>query len=602
MAKQPNSIEQIKQVWSAAWPEAVAVWNPYVTLREPTWCLASRDAHLEGLTSSFAMIRLTDHRIVIDLESVRTNRVENCALQILAHEIGHHVLIPANRYDNIGVFRRMRLALAGIEDRVPFVANLYSDLIINDALQRIHRLDMASVYMKIQQGADISSSLYMWYMRTYEYLWGLGRGVLSGKKQSPQIDADASLAASLIRSYARSWLDGAGRFAMLAYPYLIEDSEYNKARKELAKYLDAEKSGEGSEVAGGMAEIDESILEGIVDPRAEALDDRIKADSGGDLAGEGEGKERTKPSSSDQKSLLGGTGPRQRYLEPGVYIDMMRQVDPTADDNKLIIRYYRDIAMPYLVPFPVEESLPLAELLPEGTEQWEPGDPVEELDWFETTVTSPVVVPGITTRRRVYTEDVDAPSKPQSYNLYVGIDCSGSMRNPRYNFSWPICAGTIVSLSALRAGAKVMGCLSGEPGSFLETDGFVKSEHDVLNVLTSYLGTGYAYGIPRLQTPHLDKVKRKTHLLIVSDDDIFSMLQATGPDGSLNYDIAERALLRAGGGGTFVLHSSSSWHSEGVKKLEKMGWAVHYVTKEEEMVEFARAFARQFYNKTGKRA
>ncbi|MBU1108761.1 MAG: hypothetical protein KKB51_18945 [Candidatus Riflebacteria bacterium] len=592
MAKSRSKTTDIRQVWADAWSEAVTLWNPYVTLREPTWCLSTPAAKTEGLVGSFAMIRLTDHRIVIDLESVSAYKVEDCALQILAHEIGHHVLIPANRYDNIGLFRRMRLALAGIENRVPFVANLYGDIIINDTLQRMHGLDMASVYQKIQQNADIASPMHIWYMRTYEYLWGLKRGMLSGKKQSPQIDADASLAASLIRSYARNWLDGAGRFAMLAYPYLIADEEYDKARSELSRYLDAEKSGEGSEVSGGMAEIDESILDGIVDPRSEAMGSGEEAENEA---------EDSKPVASDAKSLKGGTGPRQRYLEPGAYIDMMRQVDPSADENKLIIRYYRDIALPYLVPFPVEESSPLSELLPEGTDQWESGDPLEELDWFESTIISPVVIPGVTTRSRVYTVDTDTPSKPQPYNLYVGIDCSGSMHNPRHNFSWPICAGTIVSLSALRAGAKVMSCLSGEPGSFLETDGFVLSEKEVLTVLTSYLGTGYAYGIPRLETHHLVKVKRKTHLMIVSDDDIFSMLQAVSPSGVPNYAVAEQALVRAGGGGTFVLHSRAQWHNADVDRLEKMGWTVHYVTNEEEMLAFAHAFARKFYDNSGKR-
>lgn len=581
----------VRQFWSAAWLKAVAVWNPYVLLREPTWCLSAKDARKEGLSGSFAMIRLTDHRIVIDFESVCAYKVEDFALQILAHEIGHHVLIPANRYDNVGLFRRMRLALAGIEDRVPFVANLYSDIIINDTLQRVNGLDMASVYRKIQEGADIASPLHVWYMRIYEYLWGLSRGALSGKNQSPAIDADASLGASLIRSYARSWLDGAGRFAMLAYPYLIEDAEYAKARGELSRYLDSEKSGEGSEIAGGMAEIDESILEGIVDPRSEAL-------SGGK---EAETDKNAKPAAAEGKSLTGGTGPRQRYLQPGTYIDLMRQVDPSADENQLIIRYYRDIALPFLVPFPVEESFPLAELLPEGTDLWEPGDPIEELDWFETAITSPVIVPGITTRSRVYSPDTDVSAKPQPYNLYVGIDCSGSMNNPKLNFSWPICAGTIVSLSALRAGAKVMACLSGEPGSFLETKGFVQSDNEVLAVLTSYLGTGYAYGIPRLETKHIDQVKGKTHLLIVSDDDIFSMLQGKSPDGRVNFDIAEQALIRAGGGGTFILHAPSSWRNNEIIRLQKMGWVVHFVTNEEEMVAFARAFALQFYNDHGKR-
>lgn len=576
--------------WSAAWSVALTIWNPYVLLREPTWCFSTNDAKKEGLAGSFAMIRLTDHRIVIDLESVRSYKVEDCALQILAHEIGHHVLIPANRYDNIGLFRRMRLALVGIEDRVPFVANLYSDIVINDTLQRINGLDMVSVYRKIQDGADINSSVHVWYMRIYEYLWGLNRGTLSGKKQTAMIDADASLAASIIRSYARNWLDGAGRFAMLAYPYLIADAEYAKARGELSQYLDSEKSGEGSEIAGGMAGIDEAILEGIVDPRSEAM--------GGEQTLE---EDTSKPDRAEKKSIEGGTGPRQRYLQPGAYIDLMRQVDPSADENLLIMRYYRDIALPYLVPFPLEESSPLAEVLPEGTDQWEPGDPIDELDWFETAMVSPVIVPGFTTRSRVYSIDTDSSAKPQAFNLYVGIDCSGSMNNPKHNFSWPICAGAIVSLSALRAGAMVMACLSGEPGSFLETRGFVQTDNEVLSVLTSYLGTGYAYGIPRLETEHIEKVKGKTHLLIVSDDDIFSMLQAKSPAGGENFEIAEQALIRAGGGGTFVLHSRSGWHRKEVKRLQKMGWVIHFVTNEEEMVTFARAFAAQFYDNPGKR-
>ena len=146
-----------------------------------------------------------------------------------------------------------------------------------------------------------------------------------------------------------------------------------------------------------------------------------------------------------------------------------------------------------------------------------------------------------------------------------------------------------------------MSCLSGEPGPFLETPGFVKSESDVLTVLTSYLGTGYAYGISRLKTPYLEKVKGKTHLLIVSDDDIFSMLQAKDSDGRQNYETAEMALQRAGGGGTFVLHSRPGWHKEDVERLQKMGWVVHYVTAESEMLDFARAFADRFYRRKEKK-
>ncbi len=570
----------------------MAIWNPYVMLREPVWCFNQTEAKKEGMQDCFAMIRLSDHRIVIDLESALKNHVEDCALEILAHEIGHHVLIPANRYDNAGLFKRMRLGLAGIEDRAPLVANLYSDLIINDCLQRIHGLNMAQIYEKIQIGNDLTSPLFQWYMRTYEYLWSLPRTTISGKKQSPQIDADASLAASLVRSYARDWLAGAGRFAMLAYPYLIAENEHNQARKELRIFLDAEKAGEGAEVSGGMAQIDEGILDDIVDPRNEVLDNAQQKENA-----------TTKKKNSNftpESSQNGGDGPRQQYMSPGVYIDLMRQVDPAADENKLINRYYRDIAMPWLIPFPVDESSPLSELLPEGTDLWEPGDPIEEIDWFETTTASTVIIPGLTTRSRVYGEDQDASVNPSPFNLYIGIDCSGSMRNPRHNFSWPVCAGTIMALSALRARARVMCCLSGEPGGYLETEGFSKNENEVLTVLTSYIGSGYAYGIPRLQSPFLQKSKEKTHLLIVSDDDIFSMLSAQAPDKRINYEVAEEALHRAEGGGTFVLHSRRQWRTEEIERLKKMGWHIHFVTNEAEMVAFARAFAHQHYNKSRK--
>ncbi len=601
MAENRFAPEELRAQWQKAWPEAVKIWNPYVTLREPVWCLKTNQAKGEGLEGSFAMIRLSDHRIVIDLEMVHREKVGEFALQILAHEIGHHVFVPANLYDNAGLVSRMRLALSGIESRVPLVANLYGDILINDRLQRGMGLDMAAVYQRLQQDSTSNSLLFTWYMRTFEYLWGLKRGFISGPNQSPQVDADASLAAALVRSYARSWLKGAARFALLAYPYLIEDKEYEKAAKSFTALRDADKSGAGAEVVGGFAEIDEAMLEEVVDPRSEALEgleELIDEKSGEDSADAGK---RRKPAVFNGKALIGGAGPGQRYQEPGVYLDLMRQVDPQADENKLINRYYREIAMPHLVPFPVEESAPLAEMLPEGTDEWQPGDPVEELDWFETTMVSPVIIPGVTTRSRVYSPDFDVPSRQQPYNLYVGIDCSGSMNNPRFRFSWPICAGAIVSLSALRVGARVMACLSGEPGSFMETDGFETSEEKVLTVLTSYLGTGYAYGIPRLQTPHLKEIKGKTHLLIVSDDDIFSMLQAAAPGGGLNFDIAESALNRAGGGGTFVLHSREHYHKNELARLRKMGWGVYFVADERQMLSFARAFANQFYRRTNRK-
>ncbi|WP_207534807.1 hypothetical protein [Desertivirga arenae] len=577
-----TTTDQLKLSWQSYWDKARYLWSPFVKLREPVWCLTSAEAKKEGLAGSFAMIRLTDHRIVIDLQEVMKLEVGDYALQVLAHEIGHHIYTPANLHDNAVLLSRIQWGLAGIENRTAFVANIYSDFLINDMLQRSKGLDMASVYIKVNRGVTFSK-LWTLIMRTYEYLWRLNRRELtmSSHFESQEIDADASLLASLIRSYSKNWLDGAGRFTALVYPYILEDEDYRKSRESLIVYLDAETAGMNGGIIAGITEIDDEAVSGNVDPRREALglkDDDTKANGGGLGI-----------------SLRGGTGPKQRYLEPSIYIDLLSKINPSLTEQELLNNYYREIAQPHLVEFPLEQSTPVSFTLPEGTDNWDLGDSIDEIDWLESSIYSPEIIPGYNTLKRVYGPDEDKSDKERPLNVYIGVDCSGSMGNPRFTFSWPVLAASIIGLSALRAGAKVMACLSGEPGSFLESEGYITSEKDVLTVLTSYLGTGYAFGIARLNTPFEFPTKEKSHIVIVTDDDIFSMLSAETKSPEDNWTIIEKALRNAGGHGSLVLHSNPEWHQEEAARLVKMGWKIYYVTNEKELLDFARSFSVENY-------
>ncbi len=122
-----KEISEILEQWKDAWPEAKLLWSNYVRLREPEWCIESKDARKEGLRDSFAMIRLNDHRIVIDIEQVQKLGIKDYALQIIAHEIGHHIYTPANLKDNAVVMAKIRWSLADIDDQTPMVANLYEE-------------------------------------------------------------------------------------------------------------------------------------------------------------------------------------------------------------------------------------------------------------------------------------------------------------------------------------------------------------------------------------------------------------------------------------------------------------------------------------------
>ncbi len=577
-----KEISEILEKWKDTWPEAKLLWSNYVRLREPEWCIESRGARKEGLRDSFAMIRLNDHRIVIDIEQVQKLGIKDYALQIIAHEIGHHIYTPANLKDNAVVMAKIRWSLADIDDQTPMVANLYEDLLINDRLHRQKGIDMSGVYKKLNETIEFSK-LWTLYMRAYEYLWRLDKFSLIPDRSfhSEALDADAAVMASLIKSYAKRWMDGASRFGALLYPYMMEEHEKAMAQRSVIYILDADEAGRNGGVVAGMTEFETAD---IVDPRSEVLDAEGKNSLYDEVLGKG-----------ILASRKGGEGPEQRYLNPGVYLDLLSQVNPEADRQDLLIRYYKEIALPHLIDFPMECNVHQSMTLPEGMDVWEIGDSADEIDWIETSIYASHIIPGVNTLKRVYGSSDDEDQKKKPLDVYIGIDCSGSMGNPAFRFSWPVMAASIVALSALRAGAKVFGCLSGEPGSFMQNDDYEGDEKKVMSVLTSYLGTGYAFGVGRLKEPFCMPLKRKSHLIIVTDDDIFSMLDAKTNNGDNHWEIIERALVNAGGIGTLVLHSKPQWHRVEVIRLQEMGWHVHYVTNEAELMTFAKEFSNQNY-------
>ena len=154
------------------WQEALAVWSRFTKLADPRWCHNARDETRENLAQSFAMIRLTDHAVVISLKQIRQLGLDDHGLEIMAHEIGHHVYAPADLRDNARLLARVRAGLPSREHLAGLVANLYTDLLINDRLQRGAGLDMAGVYISLKGGGG-ADRVWNLYMRIYEILWRL---------------------------------------------------------------------------------------------------------------------------------------------------------------------------------------------------------------------------------------------------------------------------------------------------------------------------------------------------------------------------------------------------------------------------------------------
>lgn len=584
----PGTLEELRDRWAARWPEALALWSPYLRLRPPRWCLDEDDEAREGLTGSFAMIRLVDQTVVISLRQVE-GALAGFPLEILGHEIGHHVLCPADLADNAHLLARVRRSLPTVERHAPMIANLYADALINDRLQRSRDLDMAGVYRALGGGAG-GGRLWVLYQRLYELLWGLPTGSLVGEAQrgllDERLELDAFLGARVVRSFAGRWLDGAGRFAALCLPYLLESEEHEDAWRI---WQDAVAAGAGGFPAG-LTEIgddDEEVLHPALDPDLSGtpVPDEGAADPADEVAGE--------PTEDGSRGSAG------QHREPFEYGELLRASGLSLTDHEVAVRYYRERAAGHLIRFPDRPAPVVGDEIPEGAVAWDVGEPIGAIDWLETVLRSPVVVPGVTTVQRSWGPNDGGETQRVPLDLDLYVDSSGSMPNPQISVSYLTLAGAIVALSALRAGARVQATLWSGAHEFTMTDGFVRDEQAVLAVLTGFFGGGTAFPIHVLRDTYAgrDPGAPPAHVLVISDDGVTTLFDRDerGRDGR---EVARAAIAAAGGGATMVLNLWQELEqNEQLRAARDDGWDIHVVREWADLVAFARAFSRRAYTR-----
>ncbi|HEX8055269.1 MAG TPA: VWA domain-containing protein [Novosphingobium sp.] len=564
--------------WRANWPAALAHWSKYTRLRDPQLCTSSLDAAREGLSGSFAMIRLADKSVVIDLPQVRRYGLEDYGVEVLAHEIGHHVLAPATPADHFRLIARIRKALPTLENHAPMAANLFTDLLINDRLQHQEGLRMDAIYRRMAEARpkdEKVGALWQFYTGIYEQLWSLERGVLGGPTEDARLLGDAWLGARVLRVYARDWLIGASRFAVLLLPYLVEDAE---ALRAAAALFDTREAGHGSEPAG-VSDVEAGEAE-VLHPSE-------------DGAITGRGEDAVAPTPAQGKTSSGSAQRR----EPFEYGEILRAAGVTLSDQQVAARYYREQALPHLVRFPARMQSRSAEPQIEGVEAWDIGDPLDEIDWLSSLSQSPIPVPGVTTVRRLYGEESGQAERVDPVDLDLYVDSSGSMPNPQHQVSYLALAGAIIALSALRAGSRVQATLWSSKDQVMCTSGFVRNEDEILAVLTGYFGGGTAFPIHKLRDTYADRpeTERAVHILQISDDGISTMFDSD-ERGNRGWDVSAMALRTARGGGTMALNLWSGGHFPWKEPAEAQGWMVETVTDFEQLIAFARAFARRNYD------
>lgn len=586
--------------WQSAWPAALRAWSNFTLLREPRFLENHEEAGPWGMAGEIAAIRLRDQTVLVNLQQVRELGLESLALPILAHEIGHHVYVPANLADHARMLGAIQPMLFGLgAETAHLVANLYGDLLINDRLTRRSQVPVEAVYRKLRQALRDEDATRVWkvYTRTYEHLWRLPNASLSPAGVTDEMHADAALIARLIRNYAGEWLRGARRFACILYPYLQEDEgeQHLQTFRKLGLCdtrgaCRGEGEHEASSIPDGLATFDPSEL---------VSNDEFERELDELAEGERRSRRKRRPARAALNRAPGEDAAgksRGQHREPFEYGELLRALGLDLSQHEVTTRYYRERALPHLIPFPTRRSPRALEPLAEGYQSWEADQPLEDLDLFGSLLLSPQLIPGVTTVERVFGQIPGHEPQRKPVDLDVYVDCSGSMPNPAVHVSYLALCATILCASALRAGARVQATLWSGPGQFETTQGFLRDENRILGIVTGFLAGSTAFPLHVMRNTYAERKPddASVHIVVISDDGVDTLL-AQDERATPGESIARQALLAARGGGTLVLNlPDRDWPPR--TQLESLGFRIHRVTDWEQLIAFARAFVREQYS------
>lgn len=576
----------LRERWTADWPEALRAWGPYTRLHAPR--LRGPDSAPTGV-DSFAWFSLGDVEVNVDLVQVVGRGLEDHAVAVLAHEVGHHVYAPGDLLTAGRFAAQARLGLIDQDQHIGLVTNLWSDLLINDRLQVRAGVDMAGVWRTLGPPHRDDAVMRL-VLRTDEILWSLPVGSLAG--EGPHHDAEAGLLARLVRTYADDPVGGVGGFAMVVRPFL-ETSAGSGAGRWCEQH-----EHEGTPVPG-LAN-DPSTARRPVHP---ALDRKVVG-----AVADVQDEPAPEPATGGGTAALDAASTQRsggNTLSPADYAAVLRALGTTTDPREAAAQWYREHAREHLVPFPVRTADRVEEPLLAGHDVWDVGDDLADVDWTATLLASPVVLPGVTTVQRHY--DVDDGHDPERLpvDLDLYLDSSGSMPDPAATGAPIALAGAVLALSALRSGARVQATTWSGPHQIAGTDGFTRDTDVVLRAIVAHFGGSTSFPVQVLERTHLAGTerapgvsrnrRRACHIAVISDDGVTTMFTDGTwalPEGvDPTSTVAARAVRAAGGGGTLVLDARS------VERIVAMapGYDVYQVTDMASMVTFARDFAHRLW-------
>ena len=445
-----------------AWPRAQAFWSRFLLLGAPVHHPAC---------GSVARIDLGTRQVALDLDLIRRHGLGDCLEAILAHEVGHHVRYPGT----LAVHARMRLIERGLLPLKDYsVTNLFTDLMINDALRPAYEEPLARVYRSFVGTSDWRTDpAFPFYLAVYEERWRRAPGSLMDEA------TEAEFAAAYPGYRAEAQVLGEKLFRLGPNVY----TQFLYFVSVVSRYAPPKEDGEP--VGSGPYAC------GCGEPTADDWADALTPD----------GREREAIRRAREEGWISEkTAERMHDRDATARRIATLPGSDTADATRVpevMAAYYRQQAERYLLRPPPQLRYGEANT-PTTLDDWEPGDALRDIDWVATLLQRGPDLGAASPLKRVRVAEAEGWEVPLwQPRVEVYLDVSGSMPDPRVTRNAMTLAAQVLVTGAIRAGGWARATLySSSNVSYRE---WCRSETELSKFLMHYIGSGtdFPFGLLR---------------------------------------------------------------------------------------------------------
>ncbi len=420
---------------------------------------------------------------------------------ISLHEVSHYQIVP---YDGLINAKLLKAAMIYVnENFAPIVVNIFADFVIDAILHKknpdLISWELIKTYNHLlEKNKNKLSEFSKFLFRCYEKLLDIK---LADDDLLSSVESVANKVVNVVKKNFEDetlWEDKVSRIAYHLKTLvnntftLVGSSTQNSDGK-------ANRKSQGR--SGTNVEFPEEILEIMDNPLENKNRDKLKEDNDDELRQKAEEFARKTP-----------------YSEFGAPAG---QAGIIVDGNPLAM-WYRGLAKD-LIQIKIYEEKPGGQL-PIYPEVWRIGEPLEELDIVQTVLSSPIIIPNITTRKWAKKIGEGHLIEKQIPDLLLVLDSSGSMK---WNYLARKASGVyhtalLASFAALHfaanKGVKFSVINFSNRADICDwTDKYQKAER----ILLRYQGGGTQLPIKAI-VKQCEKSERETLIFIITDFGIYN--------------------------------------------------------------------------------